>query len=132
MSRRNMELWTTLFQLLWELRGGFARLRTFQWFCVAVVGFCIRGDLAGVTSFIRCMGLDEKYYHSLLEFFHSTAIKLDIVTELWVDLIIRLAPLLVVNDRIVLVADGINNAKEGKQMPGVKSLHNPSQSNSRL
>ena len=131
MSRRNMELWTTLFQLLWQLRDGFARLRTFQWFCVAVVGFCIRGDLAGVTSFVRCVELDEKYYHSLLQFFHSSSFKLSRVTELWVELIIRIAPLLVINGRIVLVADGINNAKEGKQMPGVKSLHNSSQSNSK-
>lgn len=126
-----MELWITLFTLLMQLRNGFSRLRTFQWFCVVVAGFCIRGDISGVTSFVRSMGLDEKCYYNLIDFFHSNAIKLERLTQLWTELVIRKAPLITVNSRIILLADGINNSKEGKQMPGVKMLHQSSQSNSK-
>jgi len=42
-----------------------------------------------------------------------------------------LFPLLRFNGRIVLLADGIKVGKEGRRMPGVKSLHQESQSNSK-
>ena len=102
-----------------------------MWFAVAVVGFCTRGDLAGVSSFIRCLGLGERYYCPLVEFFGSSAIRLDRLTVLWVALVVRTFPLLRRNGRVILVADGIKISKEGRKMPGVKLLHQESQSNSK-
>lgn len=131
MSRRFMVLWKKTWEILCELRGGFDRQQTFFWFAVAVVGFCTRGDLAGVSSFIRCLGLGEQYYCSLVEFFASNAIRLDRLTALWVALVARTFPLVRVRGRIILVADGIKVGKEGRKMPGVKSLHQESQSNSK-
>ena len=96
-----------------------------------MAGFCTRGDLAGVTSFIRCLGFDERYYNPLVTSFASSGIDLERLTTLWTGLVIRTFPLLRFNGRIVLVADGIKIPKEGRKMPGVKSLHQDSQSNSK-
>lgn len=126
-----MILWRTVWEMLRELRPAFSRFRTFLWFAVAVVGFCTRGDLAGVTSFVRCLGLKADCYGRLLGLFHSTAIHLDDLTRLWVALVLRVFPLFRTHGRIVLVADGIKAPKEGKKMPGVKLLHQESQSNSK-
>ncbi len=126
-----MVLWKKTWEILCELRGAFDRQQTFFWFAVVVAGFCTRSDLAGVSSFIRCLGLGEQHYCSLVEFFGSKAIRLDSLTALWVERVARIFPLVRVHGRIILVADGIKVAKEGRKMPGVKSLHQESQSNSK-
>src|SRR5437868_4302907 len=124
-------LWRGVWGILRELRPAFSRVRTFLWFATAVVGFCTRGDLAGVTSFVRGLGLTEECYDRLLDFFHSKGLDLDCLTRLWTALVIRVFPLVKINGRPVLVADGIKVPKEGKKMPGVKLLHQESQSNSK-
>jgi len=52
-----MELWHYWCRVAGSLRPAFPRLRTFLWFLAALAGFCVRGDLLGVTSFIRGLGL---------------------------------------------------------------------------
>jgi len=131
MSIASITLWPDVWRILQELRPAFSRVRTFLWFATAVVGFCTRGDLAGVTSFVRGLGLTEECYDRLLDFFHSKGIDLDCLTRLWSALVIRVFPLVKINGRPVLVADGIKVPKEGKKMPGVKLLHQESQSNSK-
>lgn len=126
-----MILWKILCEMVWELRGGFSRLRTFLWFAVEVAGFCTQVDLIGVTSFIRGLGFHERYYNPLVEFFQSKGVNLDVLTTLWTSLVVRIFPLVRVNGRVVLVADGIKIPKEGRKMPGVKLLHQESQSNSK-
>jgi len=126
-----MLLWREVWEIIQELRDGFGRRLTFLWFAVAVAGFCTRGDLAGVSSFIRCLGLGRRCYDSLLGFFGSKSIRLDRLTELWTALVMRIFPLIRVHGRIILIADGIKVSKEGRKMPGVKLLHQDSQSNSK-
>ena len=127
----SVSLWRAVWEVLRRLRPAFSRLRTFLWFATSVVGFCTRGDLAGVTSFVRGLGLKEECYDRLLDFFHSKGVDLALLTRLWTALVIRLFPLININGRSVLVADGIKNPKEGKKMPAVKLLHQESQSNSK-
>ena len=126
-----MILWFTVWEILLQLRAGFGRVRTFLWFAVVVAGFCVRRDLAGVTSFVRALGLQPACYDRMLDFFHSPSIKLVTLTRLWTKVVLRTFPLCKVNGRVLLVADGIKVPKEGKKMPGVKSLHQESQSNSK-
>lgn len=128
-----MELWIMWWKQVRQLRPAFRRSRTFVWFAVALAGICTRGDLLGVTSLIRALGLREQYYDRLLDFFHSKAICIDKLTRLWVRLVLTtLAPLLYkVQGRIVLVADGIKVAKTGRKMPAVKKLHQESDNNSK-
>ncbi len=58
--------------------------------------------------------------------------KIDRLSALWAKVVLRLFPNpLRVNGRWVLVADGIKVGKSGKKMPGVKLLHQESDSNTK-
>ncbi len=92
----------------------------------------MRGDLLGVTSTVRALGLKQNYYDRLLDSFHSSAIKLEAMTRLWAQVVLRRFPGVVrVNGRLVLVGDGIKIPKRGRKMPAVKLLHQESDSNTK-
>ena len=103
-----------------------------MWFVVCTDGMTIRVDILGVTSIVRALGLHEKFYSNLLDNFHSTGIKLDCMSALWAQIVLKLFPGIVrFNDRLVLVGDGIKIPKQGKRMPGAKLLHQESESNTK-
>jgi len=99
---------------------------------LCLAGFAARKDLLGVTSIVRALGLESACYDRLLDFFHSHALGLDKLTLAWCALVFRVHPgILRVNGRPVLVADGLKVAKTGRKMPGVKKLHQQSESNTK-
>ena len=125
-------LWNHWWNLVCELRSACARTRTFLWMSLCLAGFSTRKDLQGVTSIVRALGLEPACYDRLLDFFHSPALDLDKLTRAWCALVFRLDPgILRVNGRPVLVGDGIKVAKAGRKMPGVKKLHQQSESNNK-
>jgi hypothetical protein len=126
-----MELWLEVYRCIELLRPACARVATFAWMMLALVGMCARPDLAGVTSFVRAGWLREFCYLRLLHLFHSSAVKLDVLTQLWTKLVLVLFTPLTVDGFRVCVGDGIKIPKEGKKMPAVKCLHNESESNSK-
>jgi hypothetical protein len=127
-----MTLWMHWWQALLMLRPGCSRLSTFLWFATAVVGLSIRTERLGVTSIVRAIGLEKGFYQHLLDNFHSNGFKLDKITVLWTQAVLRLFPHKVeVNGRLVLVGDGIKIAKQGKKMPAVKLLHQSSDANTK-
>ena len=125
-------LWKHWWELVSELRSACARTRTFLWMAVCLAGMTTRKDLMGVTSIVRAMGLKPLCYDRLLDFFHSPALDVNKLTRLWCDLVFRVNPgILRVNGRPVLIGDGIKVAKAGRKMPGVKKLHQQSESNTK-
>ncbi|WP_234541851.1 transposase [Paenibacillus pseudetheri] len=114
-------------ELLLPFRSCFSRQATFEWFVVIVVGFMLRSDHLGVTSVIRDLSLSGRCYETLLHFFRSSAWSLPSLRQMWLQVVRRSAPLLVIQDRVVLVGDGMKEAKEGRRMPGVKKLHQESE-----
>jgi len=127
-----MSLWTAWGNALWLLRPAFSRLRSFMWFATAVAGLTVRTELLGVTSIVRALKLRPRFYNKLLDGFHSSAVKLDQLSALWTQAVLRLFPQPVrVNGRQVLVGDGIKIPKRGRKMPGVKLLHQQSDSNTK-
>ena len=127
-----MQLWIYWWNAIWLLRPACSRLRTFLWFATCVAGLTVRTDLLGVTSIVRALGLHERFYHRLLDHFHGTGIRLDKMSALWAQVVLRLFPdPLRVNGRLVLVGDGIKVPKSGKKMPAVKLLHQESESNTK-
>ena len=125
-------LWKDWWELVCELRSACARTRTFMWMVVCLAGMTTRKDLMGVTSIVRALGLKPFCYDRLLDFFHSPALKLDKLTRGWRDLVLRVHPgILRVNGKPVLVGDEIKIAKAGRKMPGVKKLHQQSESNTK-
>jgi len=127
-----MALWLHWWNAIVLLRPAFSRLRSLLWFATGVAGLTVRTDLLGVTSIVRTLCLKPVLYDRLLDHFHSPAIKPDALVALWARLVLKLFPAPVrVNGRLVLVGDGIKAAKRGKKMPGVKLLHQQSDSNSK-
>ena len=125
-------LWKHWWELVCELRSACVRTRTFLWMAVCLGGMTTRKDLMGVTSIVRALGLVPVCYDRLLDFFHSPALNLDKLTHAWRDLVFRVHPgILRVGGRPVLVGDGIKVAKAGRKMPGVKKLHQQSESNTK-
>ena len=114
------------------LRPACSRTRTFLWFVACVAGLTVRTDSLGVTSIVRALGLQGRFYDNLLDNFHRTGIGLDKMSVLWTKVVLRLFPgLIQVNGRLVLVGDGIKVAKQGRKMPAVKLLHQESESNTK-
>ncbi len=127
----DVNLCTILIQAFFELRPAFSRLRTAQWACLTVFGFCIRSDDSGLTSFIRAFGLKPSSYQALIDSFHSQAVKLEVLNQLWLRVCLKLFKPVTANGRIVLACDGIKAPKEGRKMPSVKLCHQSSTNNSK-
>src|SRR5271165_4688719 len=132
-SARSVLLWLAFWRALQPLRPACARTTTFLWLGVVLAGLCLRPDLAGVTSLMRGLGLANASYHCLLHFFHSPALDLDQLTRRWHQTLQRLfwRRWVRVNGRPVVLVDGLKRPKEGKKMPGVKSLHQESRCNAK-
>jgi hypothetical protein len=125
-------LWNHWWILVCELRSACARTQTFLWMALCLAGIAARKDLQGVTSIVRTLGLAPACYRRLLDLFHSPALDLNQLTRLWCTLVFRLHPgILRIHGRPVLVGDGIKVAKAGRKMPGVKKLHQQSDSNTK-
>jgi hypothetical protein len=127
-----MVLWKHWLGWVRPLRPACSRNRTFLWMCVILMGFCVREDLLGVTSFVRALGLDAIYYDRLLDFFHSPALDVSRLGALWAALVTQNHPgALRCRGRLVLVGDGLKVPKSGRKMPAVKKLHQESGSNTK-
>ena len=97
-----------------------------------MAGFTVRSDMLGVTSIVRALNLNARYYNALVDHFHSAAAKLDQLTTLWAQVVLRVFPQPVrINGRRVLVGDGIKVPKCGRKMHAVKLLHQQSEANTK-
>ena len=67
-----MNAWSVWCGVIEKLRPAFSRRTTFFWFLAAVAAFAIREDLYGVTSFVRTLGLEPRFYPAFLRMFHSS------------------------------------------------------------
>jgi len=128
-----MELCNFVISGLQETRKAFSRELTWLWFCVGVIGFIIRNDFAGVTSFVRVFRLSENAYYCFLRMFHSSGIDLKKLVECWSGYVFKILDAFILreNERVVLATDGSKVSKSGKKMPAVKTLHQESESNTK-
>lgn len=126
-----MELWTAWNACVQALRPACARQATFHWMRIALMGLCVRTDLAGVTSLVRALALVPRAYLCLLRLLHSHALQLGPLTALWVRLCQTQFTPVKVGDALVCLADGLKVPKEGRKMPAVKKLHQASTNNSK-
>ena len=127
-----MELWMEWWSVVSQFRPACGRLRTFLRFSACMAGMTVRSDLRGATSIVRALGLKESSYDRILDFFHSKALDLEVLTRTWVELRLKIHPaVLRVNGRLLLVGDGIKAPKSGRKMPAVRLLHQESESNTK-
>lgn len=131
--KRSLLLWRAWLRALQPLRSACSRSSTFLWLLLVLAALCLRPDLAGVTSLVRALGLSDLSYYGLLHFFHSPALHLERLTQLWRQSLQHLfrRHLVRVNGRPVVLVDGLKRPKEGRKMPAVKSLHQESRCNAK-
>ena len=127
-----MQIWTEWWSWVEPMRAACSRKQTFWWLASALAGTCARIDLLGVTSIIRALGFAPRFYDRILDFFHSRAADPDRLTQAWVKTVFgRLPGIHRFNGMPVLLGDGIKIPKRGRKMPGVKLLHQVSDSNTK-
>lgn len=78
-----MILWIHWWNAIILPRPAFSRYRTFLWFATGAAELSILSDNPGVTSIVRSLSLDGKYYDNLPDNFHSSGVNLRTLTVLW-------------------------------------------------
>jgi hypothetical protein len=105
----------------------FSRTRTWAIFCVIIFSFFGCYEVIGVTSFCRFLGIGESGYNSLLHFFRSTAWTLDALVFHWTAFLISEKVIIKEQGRAILLGDHTNVAKDARKTPGVVTLHQTSE-----
>lgn len=116
---------------LFLFRSCFSRKATFNWFLLIILALMVRYDSLGVTSFIRALSLNGRFYESMLHFFRSQAFDTMKLKNMWHKIVLTYAPFLRLNGRILLLGDGTKVPKEARRMPGVKKLYQESEDSSK-
>ena len=126
-----MRLWLVWWSVIEPLREVCARQASFLWLAMTTAGICARGDLLGVSSIVRTLGLAGRCYDRLLDFFHSPAVDPDRLSRKWTQQAMGLFPAYRYAGRPVLLGDGIKIPKSGRKMPAVKLLYQESEGNTK-
>lgn len=108
-------------------RNCFTRQACFNWFVIIIIGLMLRSDTLGLTSIIRDLGLESRHYESIIHFFHSSSWSIESIATTWFQVVKNFAPLHYERDSVILIGDGVKQAKEARKMPGVKKLHQESE-----
>ncbi len=120
-----------IYEALGAFRGIFSRESTWLVFVMVVLGFIGTTELIGVTSFCRFWGLEENGYKVFLHFFRSNAYSLTAIVCQWSAFVLAQNKTIMAQGRAVLQGDHTYVPKDGRQMPGVVSLHQNSETQSK-
>ncbi len=122
---------TYLYHMLGTFRPLFSRHTPWVLFCVVILGFIGTPHLEGLTSLCRFWRMDEADYHRLLHFFHSSAWCLDALVSHWSHLVLHQQVAVTVQGRAVLLGDHTAVVKDARRMPGVVTLYQDSETQSK-
>ena len=120
-----------VYHALHTFRSVFSRHRTWVVFVMMILGFIGATEMLGISSFCRFWGLDLNGYYRLLHFFRSTAWCLDDLVPHWVAFVLSQQVAVGMASRLVVIADHTYVAKDGRRMPGVVTLHQDSETQSK-
>lgn len=120
-----------LAQMLSTFRPLFTRHLPWTIFCAVILGFIGSPHVEGITSLCRFWRMEEAGYHQLLHFFHTSAWCLDAVVVYWSRLVVAQHVAVTVQGRPVLVGDHTYVVKDARRMPGVVTLHQESETQSK-
>ena len=116
-----------IYESLRGFRKVFSHHSSWLVFSVLVLGFIGSSEIAGVSSFCRFWLLEVTGYHSLLRFFRSDTWSLFGLQEQWSRWVLAQNETVMVGQRVVLLGDHTQVPKDGTRMPGVVTLHQDSE-----
>jgi hypothetical protein len=126
------KVWTYIDSLIMGYRDCFTREIPFEWFVVVVIGFIVRTDANGVTSFVRALRFEStRAYKAIIHFFRSNAWFLKELRDKWIKTVGSSTYMHLEDRRPVIIGDHTNVPKEGVRMPGVKKIHQESENSSK-
>ena len=96
-----------------------------------VLGFMGVTEVTGVSSFCRFWFLNERGYYTLLGFFRSNAWSLNQLIDHWSYFVLAQEESVFIQDRLVFLGDHTRVSKDGRRMPGVVSIHQDSETQSK-
>ena len=114
-----------------SFRCVFSRHRTWLIFATIVLGFLGANEIRGVTSFCRFWGFGGVAYNAFGHFFHSNAWGLEALICCWSAFVLAQNETVLADGRAVLLGDHTYVAKDGRRMPGVVTLHQHSETQSK-
>jgi len=120
-----------IYKTLTGFRGVFSRHHTWLVFVMIILGFMASSEMLGITSFCRFWLLDSAGYHVLLHFFRSSAWDLSQLLDHWFNWVLSTNQALRVNGRLLSFGDHTYVPKEGRKIPGVVTLHQNSETQSK-
>jgi len=120
-----------IYHALSSFRSVFSRHRTWLLFVIIVFSDLAATETLGISSFCRFWGLDVQGYYRLLHFFRSAAWCLEDLIHHWVAFVLSQHVAVVMTSRLVVIADHTYVAKDGRRMPGVVTLHQNSETQSK-
>lgn len=118
---------THIYHNLHSFRSIFSRHRTWLLFCLVILGFIGSHKMEGISSLCRFWGLQTTGYFALLHFFRSDAWSLDDLTFYWQQWALEHSQPVELEGRLVLLGDHTSVPKDGRHMPGVVTLHQNSE-----
>ncbi len=119
------------FNALSFFRPVFSRNSPWLLFCMIIIGFVGATEMVGVTSFCRHWGLGASGYNAILHFFRSGAWSLAMIMYQWHTFVLSQEVTVMVKGRALLAGDHTYVPKDGRQMPGVVTLHQDSETQSK-
>lgn len=112
-------------------RSIFSRNDSWILFSMVVLGFILAPEMSGVTSFCRSWGVGETLYKAFLNFFKASSWSISSLLVQWGAYLTIQGVTVSVDGRAVLLGDHTYVLKDGRRMPGVVSLHQQSETQSK-
>jgi hypothetical protein len=117
--------------MLATFRHLFSRRTPWHLFCLIIIGFVVTPHPEGLSSLCQFWLSHDADYHRLLHFFHSTAWQLEPLIAHWRGLVLSQHVAVEVQGRQILLGDHTAVVKDARRMPGVVTLHQHSETQSK-
>jgi len=126
-----MNMLSELSDMLQAFRNAFSRQQSWLVFCAIILSFLAASEMVGVTSMCRYWWSNEKGYYQLLHFFRAKSYQFRTLQACWHRWVLDQKRLVDVEGRLVLLGDHTHVVKDGGRMPGVLSLRETSETQSK-
>ncbi len=119
------------YNALSSFRVTFPRFAPWVVFCMVILGFMGASEMIGVSSFCRFWGVGENIYYVFLHFFRVSTWSLPALVAHWTTFVVAQELIIRTQGRVVLLGDHTYVPKDGRRMPGVLSLRQDSETQSK-
>src|SRR3990167_911756 len=120
-----------IYTIFHSFRPFFSRKVAWLHFCSVVLGMIACMEMGGVSSLCRFWHMNEQGYLSLLHFFRASSWNHLTLMNHWTRYVIQKGPVLNNKGRLLMLADHTYQPKDGRRMPGVVTLHQKSETQSK-